>query len=269
MQLLSNKYISVLRMNWIQALEYRANALVGVFAIISGLFIEYQIWSLIFDAKKVTTIKNFTFDELIVFIFLSIIIGQLKSSWHTSGEMIRAIRTGDINKYLIRPVSYFWYNFMMFLGVNSLYYIVYSSILFTFVLIFPSMIFPTFLHFLGFILAFLLSIYLSYTIYFIMICFAFWFGEVRSLVVSYNVAMLVLSGQYIPIRLFPENILNVLNWTPVRYLVDFPVSIATGLLPYNEWLLGFLVASIWCCFLSVISLLIYRYGIRSYEAYGS
>ena len=131
MQLLSNKYISVLRMNWIQALEYRANALVGVFAIISGLFIEYQIWSLIFDAKGSTTIKNFTFDELIVFIFLSIIIGQLKSSWHTSGEMIRAIRTGDINKYLIRPVSYFWYNFMMFLGVNSLYYIVYSSFLFT------------------------------------------------------------------------------------------------------------------------------------------
>ena len=40
---ISNKYISVLRMNWIQALEYRANALVGIIAILSGLFIEYQI----------------------------------------------------------------------------------------------------------------------------------------------------------------------------------------------------------------------------------
>ena len=53
------KYLSVLRMNWIQALEYRANALVGVIAIVSGLFIEYQIWSLIFEAKGYTTIKNF------------------------------------------------------------------------------------------------------------------------------------------------------------------------------------------------------------------
>ena len=52
MQLFSNKYIAVLRMNWIQALEYRANALVGVFAIISGLFIEYQIWSLIFESNN-------------------------------------------------------------------------------------------------------------------------------------------------------------------------------------------------------------------------
>ena len=134
--LIGNKYISVLRMNWIQALEYRANALVGVIAILSGLFIEYQIWSLIFETKGYTTIKNFEFDELIIFIFLSIIIGQLKSSWHSSGEMIRSIRTGEINKYLIRPVSYFWYHFMMFIGFNSLYYIVYSIILCAFVFIF-------------------------------------------------------------------------------------------------------------------------------------
>ena len=46
------KYFSILRINWIQALEYRANALIGLFAIISGLFIEYQIWSLIFKSKN-------------------------------------------------------------------------------------------------------------------------------------------------------------------------------------------------------------------------
>ena len=94
-----NKYFAVLRTNWIQALEYRANAIVGVIAIMSGLFIEYQIWALIFTAQGYETVKGFTFQELIIFIFLSIIIGQLKSSWHSSGEMIRGIRTGEINKY--------------------------------------------------------------------------------------------------------------------------------------------------------------------------
>ena len=85
---LSWKYLSVLRMNWIQALEYRANALVGVIAIVSGLFIEYQIWSLIFISQGLESIKGFSFQELMIFIFLSIMVGQLKSSWHTSGEMI-------------------------------------------------------------------------------------------------------------------------------------------------------------------------------------
>ena len=46
------KYLSILRINWIHALEYRANALIGLFAILSGLFIEYQIWSLIFDSNN-------------------------------------------------------------------------------------------------------------------------------------------------------------------------------------------------------------------------
>ena len=70
--------------------------------------------------------NGFTFEQLIIFIFLSIIVGQLKSSWITSSQMIMEIRQGLISKYLIRPISYFWYYLMMFIGINSLYYIVYS-----------------------------------------------------------------------------------------------------------------------------------------------
>ena len=136
MQAIIKKYSAVLKINWIQALEYRANALVGVVAILSGLFIEYQIWSLIFESQDLTSVNGFEFHELMIFIFLSIMVGQLKSSWHTSGEMIEGIRTGDINKFLIRPISYFWYHFMMFIGVNSLYYTVYSSLLVALILIF-------------------------------------------------------------------------------------------------------------------------------------
>ena len=54
--------------------------------------------------------KGYNFEQLIVFIFLSIIVGQLKSSWVTSSQMILEIRQGLINKYLIRPISYFWYH---------------------------------------------------------------------------------------------------------------------------------------------------------------
>ena len=65
-----------------------------------------------------------------MFIFLSIIVGQLKSSWVTSSQMITEIREGIINKYLIRPISYFGYNLMMFVGVNSLYIIVYMFLVY-------------------------------------------------------------------------------------------------------------------------------------------
>ena len=261
-------------MSWIQTLEYRANALIGLFAILSGLFIEYQIWSLIFSSNNHTTIAmdgvdyGYTFSQLIVFIFLSIIVGQLKSSWVTSSQMILEIRQGLINKYLIRPISYFWYHFMMFVGTNSLYLIVYMLLLILFMFVFPGMIFQSYMSIIGFIISLLLSIYLSYCIYFIMVCFAFWFGEVRSIVVAYNLGMLMISGQYIPIRLFPEEVLSIIKWTPIPYLVDFPVSIATGIINQSQWILQINIALIWCLILTIISFIIYKIGIKGYEAYG-
>ena len=268
------KYLSILRINWVHALEYRANALIGLFAILSGLFIEYQIWSLIFSQNNYSSINidgvssGYSFNQLIVFIFLSIIVGQLKSSWVTSTQMILEIRQGLINKYLIRPISYFWYHFMMFIGTNSLYLIVYSLLICLFVYIFPGMIFQNTFSLLGFIISLLLSIYLSYCIYFIMVCFAFWFGEVRSIVVAYNVGMLMISGQYIPIRLFPEKVLLIIKWTPIPYLVDLPVSIATGILPHNQWFFNIGISFVWCFILTIISFIIYKIGIKGYEAYG-
>ena len=213
--------------------------------------------------------KALTFEELIVFIFLSIIVGQLKSSWVTSSQMISEIREGIINKYLIRPISYFWYNFMMFVGVNSLYIIVYMSLLVLFVFIYPGILFNSLISIAGFIISLLLSIYLSYCIYFIMACFAFWFGEVRAIVVAYNLTMLVLSGQYIPIRLFPESIIKFMEITPFIYLVDFPVSIATGRMPIELWIINFICSIGWCVIMWIIGILIYNRGIRQYEAYGS
>ena len=146
--------------------------------------------------------------------------------------------------------------------------IVYSIILIISPFLFVGWIFPTTLHIFGFTISLIISIYLSYTIYFCMVCFAFWFGEVRSIVVAYNVGMLMISGQYIPIRLFPENILSIIQWTSIPYLVDLPVSIATGIIVGYEWIELFLYGLIWCIILTGISFFIYRIGIKDYEAFG-
>ena len=101
-----------------------------------------------------------------------------------------------------------------------------------------------------------------------MVCFAFWFGEARSIVTAYNLGMLMISGQYIPIRLFPQEVLSIIKWTPIPYLVDLPVSIATGLINDNEWIPEICIGFLWCLILTILSSIIYRKGIKGYEAYG-
>lgn len=262
------KYMAVVRLTWIQALEYKANTLVGAFAIVSGVFIEYLLWKRIFITRGIEVLNGFTFNELMVYIFLCLVVGQLKSSWVTSQEMIEGIRTGELNKYLIRPISYFLYHFMLFLGHNSLFYLVYTVMIAGLAVLYPQMAFPTWLHLGGFIVTLAISVYLSWTVYFFMVCFAFWFGEVRALVLAYNLGTLVLSGQMVPLRFFPEKLLNIIEKTPLPYLVDIPVSIATGQLPLSEWSFHIFIGIVWTIVMTVLGLTIYKIGIRYYEGFG-
>ncbi len=255
-------------MTWIQSLEYKANTLVGMFAIVSGVFIEYLLWKRIFLTRGLETLNGFTFNELIIYIFFCMVVGQLKSSWVTSVEMIDGIRNGELNKYLIRPISYFTYHFMLFIGYNSLYYISYFFLITGITWFFPEWVFPTAAHIGGFLVMLAISVYLSYTIYFMMICFAFWFGEVRALVIAYNLANLILSGQMIPMRLFPDWLLDILYYTPIPYLVEIPVSIATGYLSPDTWIPFLVRGIIWTLVMTAAGLTLYRIGIRRYEGFG-
>ena len=160
------KYSSILRASVITALEYKANSMVGLFAILSGLLVEYLIWSMVYASENIgrsieglTT--QWTFNRLIAYIFLSMIIGQLKSSWVTSHEMIMQIRQGFMNQYIVKPLSFFSYHLMNFIGTNILYYVPYSLLIIFSPIIFNNIVFINSIQIPFFILALILSIYLS------------------------------------------------------------------------------------------------------------
>ena len=268
------KYYSVLKMSWIQTLEYRANALVGAFAIFSGLLIEYLLLSNVFkdEIQTGSPIQNFeSFNHLIIYIMMCMMVGQLKSSWHNSLMMIEEIRSGELNKYLVKPISYFPYNFMNFIGHNSLFYLVYFSIMILTPLVMgPGYLFGGVLQIIGFLIALLISVFLSYSIYFCMVCFGFWFGEVRALIIAYNMFTIFLSGQLIPIQLFPDGLKQFVMNSPFRFMVDFPVSIATAKSIDPYFLFQGVVTQIcWCIIMYAIGKFIYSLGVKQYEAFGA
>ena len=269
------KYSSILRASVITALEYKANSMVGLFAILSGLLVEYLIWSMVYSSENTgQTIQGITtqwsFNRLIAYIFLSMIIGQLKSSWVTSHEMIMQIRQGFMNQYIVKPLSFFSYHLMNFIGTNILYYIPYSLLIFFAPFIFNDIIFINSIQIPFFLLALIMSIYLSYSIYFFMVCFAFWFGEVRALLAAYNISMFVLAGQIIPLDFFPEVYNQIINYTPIPYLIKFPVDIAMATqINLFHWLYLLFIGLFWCVVMRFLSSLLYNFGIRRYEAYGA
>ena len=124
-----------------QALEYKVNSIVGLFAICTGLLIEYLVWSMVYESQgSVNKIDGWEFNRLIAYIFLAMIVGQLKSSWVTAHEMILQIRQGFMNQYIVKPLSFFDYHFMSFIGTNILYYIPYTILIVIVPIIFPDLI---------------------------------------------------------------------------------------------------------------------------------
>ena len=57
--------------------------------------------------------------------------------------------------------------------------------------------------------------------------------------------------------------------TPLPYLIDLPVSIATNNLDISLWLPKIGIAILWCLIMSLIGKIIYYFGIRQYEGFGA
>ena len=103
-----------------------------------------------------------------------------------------------------------------------------------------------------------------------MVCFAFWFGEVRALLAAYNISMFVLAGQIIPLDFFPDSYIKIINYTPIPYLIKFPVDLAMAIeVNFGQWVSMLFFAFFWCIIMRLLSGLLYNIGIRRYEAYGS
>ena len=101
-----------------------------------------------------------------------------------------------------------------------------------------------------------------------MVCTAFWFGEVRVLILAFNLTNRVFAGAIIPLEFFPENLLSIIHMTPLPFLVNIPVNIALGKIPSNEWLVLCLQGTFWILIVFVLGKIAYLKGIKKYEGFG-
>ena len=82
--------------------------------------------------------------------------------------------------------------------------------------------------------------------------------------------MFILAGQIVPLSFFPDSYINIINYTPIPYLIYFPVEIAMSQdINVYQWISMFFIGILWCIIMRLLSGILYNIGIRRYEAYGS
>jgi len=78
----------------------------------------------------------------------------------------------------------------------------------------------------------------------------------------------IFSGYMIPVELFPPGVRSLASWLPFRYQIGFPVELMTGAHGRQEALALLAVQWAWVGALGLGAILLWRRGLRAFEAYG-
>jgi ABC-2 type transport system permease protein len=98
---------------------------------------------------------------------------------------------------------------------------------------------------------------------------AFWSTQSGNLFSLFYGVGQFLSGWIAPLALFPPAFRQMAHWLPFRSYIGFPVEVLLGRLGPAETALGFAVTAFWAVAFAVVYRLLWRRGLRRYEAVGA
>jgi ABC-2 type transport system permease protein len=262
------KYLPFFRASIMQMFIYRGTIwlwlLVDVFQFVMMIF----LWKSVFQYND--TISGFTFNQMLVYFLatnLFFIFTDLDTVWAMSEE----IKEGRISLYMVKPISY----------KIRLVFEVAGRALGVLILLLP-VVFLT-----GLVITFVfdivwtvsmigvvLSILYIPLMLLLMFEFAFFFGTLViytnnefGLVIFMSVFIRIVSGQLIPIALYPTFLQNIVAWMPFRF-ISYPPLIIIGKISTSEAFTGLGVLLLWVILFKIINHFVYRFSVKKMVVFG-
>ncbi len=254
-----------------KTMSYRAdfwiNVVVSFFA---QLGIVYFLWQAIFSESGSERIGGYDFDSMLLYYILVILLGKIVRGREHMGELSQDIYDGGLSRYLVYPAGYFRFKYAQHLGglLPGAVQLLFFGLLAPLAIDLPpgesiritNVLMATAALGVGNILFFLLNLPQQ--------AVAFWADNVWSLAVLMRFLAALLGGMLLPLSLFPEWAVAVLNYLPFRYLYDFPVNLLLGRITPAGWITGMAVSLAWCGLLALAARVVWRRGELSYSGVG-
>ena len=111
-------YRCVYRMGVELSLEYRANFVLSLVSTIFPIIIQTFLWNYLYGHGDAGAMTGYSYSQIMVYTLLA---GMVSKLVYTGFEYAvnEDIKTGGLNKYLVRPVNYFAYRFFDYMGEKS------------------------------------------------------------------------------------------------------------------------------------------------------
>lgn len=255
-------------------MAYRANYIFGAvfrfLPLVTSIFLWYAVYQNRQASGASSSIRGMSYEDMIAYYTLMFIARGFSSVPGTMTDISKDIKDGLLNRYLIRPISYFWYQVMYRLAHKLVFWYV---ALFTFPPIFFLMRHffshtPTLWEWLSFVASLFIAFSIGMIFCSIIGLLAFWFLEISTFLFVVMMIEFFLSGHLIPLNLLPASMQPFLMWSPFGYEGYWPCVILMGKVPQEQLLQLLGIGFLWVGIFYAISQWMWKMGLKRYSAVG-
>jgi len=227
------------------------------------------IWRAIFKGAD-TPIGSYDYAKMIWYFLLVIVVDNLVTPTEDEWQIASDIREGQISAFLIKPLNYLGYRFSLFLSYRIVYTLVtivpmgLAVLWFREYVVLPQSAATWPLFFLSAAMAAGISFLIAYSL----ALMSFWILEISTIVFILYSFEYFLSGQTFPLDIMPSWFQAILRWLPFPYELFFPVQVFLERVQGRELYMGLAIQAGWVLLMFGVAQLMWRRGIRHYQAAG-
>lgn len=263
------KLLYLVNVAFIRELQYRANFFLSIFKLIIPIGINVVFWNAVFSNSTKSIIYGYTYDNMMKYIVCVNLINMIISV-NFAYDVATDIHSGQLNNFIIKPISYTSYRMFLHIGSKLLVFVFFivSCTVFFFITSSGGNNNITILRSLSFIIGLFLAGILNNFIFYCISLSAFWLTQTGYMFWVLQELINILSGAIFPLTIFGNGYVSISHWLPFEYIVHFPTNIFLNKVTSQEIILGITVQVIWIFMLFILSKILWKYGTKKYIAVG-
>lgn len=242
-------------------LAYKGAFYLFIFISLFGTFISYYLWMAIYGSSSSGTIGNLSQQEMIVYVFMIYVTSSVVtisiSDW-VSDDVVK----GTVAMNLIKPIDYRASLISRALGTATYRFLAPAVFVWIGVEIYKVTVLKLPMVSIQTVLLFSLSCVLSFLIFVLFdFCFgmiAFFTTYIFGLLMAKEALLSFLTGQLIPISLFPLGVQKVFDYLPFSSMIYTPVMIYLGKYTGQELLFVLTRQLVWVILLYLFGNVIWK-----------
>lgn len=250
------------------SIVYRLHFYTTIITVPITLFVYAFLWKAIFAHTGQEIIRGFTYNSLIMYYVISMIVGLF--SWSFADEEFEnMIRWGSLNSLLLRPVNLLKWQYAYETGVLLLAMAVELIPLVIVSVIFFNLAAPPLFYLIAFLISLALARTLVYLISYSVGLSAFWLKKIKGIRRLRRVIGAFLGGALIPLTFFPESLQSIFHFLPFQYTRYVPANIFLVKYTISKTILYLGLQIVWIFILLLITHLIWRKAVKKYMGVGA